>query len=144
MKILVINGPNLNLLGQREPDIYGSETLSNLEQEVISYGKKKGVVVDCFQSNYEGALIDALHDARDVYQGIIFNPAAFTHYSYALRDAVSAVEIPTVEVHLSNIHAREDFRANSVIQPVCIAQIYGKGIQGYQEALDVLFTHTSR
>lgn len=142
MKVLVINGPNMNLLGQREPGIYGSETLADLERLVVSYGVDRNVEVNCFQSNHEGELIDELHKARGVYQGIIYNPAAHTHYSYALRDAVAAIDIPTVEVHLSNIESREDFRKTSVIKPVCIAQIAGKGFAGYLEALDVLLKHT--
>lgn len=140
---LLLNGPNLNLLGTREPSVYGTETLNAIEAEVVAYGASKGVVVECFQSNHEGVLIDKLHSARDTYAGIIYNPGAHTHYSYALRDAIEAIKIPTVEVHLSDIMAREEFRRNSVIAPVCLSQISGKGKQGYLEALDVLLKHTN-
>lgn len=137
-KILLMNGPNLNLLGVREPDVYGTVTLADIEREVTSYGAVQGVQVDCFQSNHEGALIDKLHEARGTYDGIVYNPGAHTHYSYALRDAVSSIDVPTVEVHLSDISAREEFRKVSVIAPVCIAQIKGKGKAGYLEAIDIL------
>lgn len=137
-RYLLVNGPNLNLLGTREPTIYGTETLASLEAQVVDYGASCGIEVDCFQSNHEGELIDRLHAARGIYAGILYNPGAHTHYSYALRDAVAAIEIPTVEVHLSDISAREDFRKISVIADVCVAQIKGKGIDGYKEALDVL------
>ena len=137
-KILVLNGPNLNLLGVREPDVYGTVTLADIEREVTEYAAERGASVDCFQSNHEGALIDKLHEARGAYDGIVYNPGAHTHYSYALRDAVSSIDVPTVEVHLSDISAREEFRRISVIAPVCGAQIKGKGKEGYKEAVDVL------
>ena len=137
-RILVLNGPNLNLLGVREPDVYGTVTLADIEREVAAYAAERGATVDCFQSNHEGVLIDRLHAARGVYDGIVYNPGAHTHYSYALRDAVSSIDVPTVEVHLSDISSREDFRKVSVIAPVCIAQIKGKGKEGYKEAVDVL------
>ncbi len=137
-KMLLLNGPNLNMLGVREPDIYGRETLDSIEQEVVEYGASKDVQVDCFQSNHEGELIDRIHAAHGNYDGIIYNPGAHTHYSYALRDAVAAIDVPVVEVHLSDINSREDFRKVSVIEPECIAQISGKGKKGYMEALDVL------
>ena len=135
---LLLNGPNLNMLGVREPEIYGRDTLDTIEAEVVAYGAERGVQVDCFQSNHEGVLIDKIHEAHWRYDGIIYNPGAHTHYSYALRDAIGSIDTPVVEVHLSDINAREPFRAVSVIEPVCIAQIKGKGKQGYKEALDVL------
>lgn len=137
-RILLLNGPNLNLLGTREPAIYGSDTLGMIEEEVVAYGKDRGVAVDCFQSNHEGELIDTLHKARGVYDGIVYNPAAHTHYSIALRDAIASIGIPTVEVHLSDIDTREEFRRVSVMADVCIAQIKGRGKAGYKEAIDVL------
>ena len=137
-KILVLNGPKLNLLGVREPDVYGTVTLADIEREVTEYAAERGASVDCFQSNHEGALIDKLHEARGAYDGIVYNPGAHTHYSYALRDAVSSIDVPTVEVHLSDISAREEFRRISVIAPVCVAQIKGKGKEGCKEAVDVL------
>ena len=137
-KILVLNGPNLNLLGVREPDVYGTVTLADIERGVREYGEAHGVRIDCYQSNSEGSLVKRIHKARGVYDGIVFNPWAHTHYSYALRDAVSSIDVPTVEVHLSDISAREEFRRISVIAPVCVAQIKGKGKEGYKEAVDVL------
>ena len=113
-------------------------TLADIEREVTEYAAERGASVDCFQSNHEGALIDKLHEARGAYDGIVYNPGAHTHYSYALRDAVSSIDVPTVEVHLSDISAREEFRRISVIAPVCVAQIKGKGKEGYKEAVDVL------
>ena len=116
--ILVLHGPNLNLLGTREPEVYGRETLAAIDALIADHAQRLGVQVRCYQSNYEGALIDALHQAEE--QGLLFNPGAFTHYSLALRDAVAAKGLPTVEVHLSNVHAREAFRQHSVIAPVCL------------------------
>ncbi len=144
MKILLMNGPNLNMLGVREPEIYGRETLASIEAEVVAYGQERGVVVECFQSNHEGALVDKLHEAHTAYDGVVYNPGAHTHYSYALRDAVGSISTPVVEVHLSDISTREDFRHISVIEPECIAQIKGKGKLGYMEAIDVLLEHASR
>ncbi len=137
-RILLMNGPNLNMLGIREPAIYGSDTLASIEEEVISYGREKGVHVDCFQSNHEGDLIDKLHEAHASYDGVIYNPGAHTHYSYALRDAVASIDVPVVEVHLSDVDAREEFRRISVFDGVVAAKIKGKGRAGYLEALDVL------
>ncbi|HIT45070.1 MAG TPA: type II 3-dehydroquinate dehydratase [Candidatus Aphodovivens excrementavium] len=137
-KILLLNGPNLDMLGIREPEVYGRDTLESIEAEVVAYGAERGVEVDCFQSNHEGVLIDKIHEAHWHYDGIIYNPGAHTHYSYALRDAVASIDAPVVEVHLSDINAREPFRAVSVIEPVCVAQIKGKGKQGYKDALDIL------
>ena len=137
-RILLMNGPNLNMLGIREPAIYGSDTLASIEEEVISYGRKKGVHVDCFQSNHEGDLIDQLHEAHASYDGVIYNPGAHTHESYALRDAVASIDVPVVEVHLSDVDAREEFRHISVFDGVVAAKVKGKGRAGYLEALDVL------
>jgi len=134
-KVLVINGPNLNLLGTREPDVYGRTTLEGLMHEIIELGKEWDIKVDFFQSNYEGAIIEKIHEARDEYLGIIINPGAYTHYSYAIRDAIAAIDIPVLEVHLTNIHNREAFRQNSVIAPVCVGQISGLGSDGYKAAL---------
>ncbi|MBP5313601.1 MAG: type II 3-dehydroquinate dehydratase [Eggerthellaceae bacterium] len=142
-KFLVLNGPNLNLLGVRQPDIYGTETLDSIESYIESYAARKGFAVEFAQSNHEGYLIDKLQSAMEKFDGVVFNPGAYTHYSYALRDAVSAIGIPVAEVHLSDINARESFRAKSVIAPVCIAQISGKGKLGYIEALDLLNAATS-
>ena len=130
MKILIMHGPNLNLLGERERSVYGEATLDDINDRLSKLAKELGVEIEFFQSNHEGALIDKLHQARD-FNAIVFNPAAFTHYSIALRDAVAAIKTPVIEVHLSNIHAREEFRANSVIAPVARGQISGLGMQSY-------------
>ncbi len=135
MKILVINGPNLNLLGKREPEIYGSETLDEILEWLTATAEAKGHGLEHFQSNHEGAIIDRLHEAMGQADGIIINPGAFTHYSYAIRDAITAMGIPTVEVHLSDIHSREDFRKISVIAPACVGQVSGLGKEGYLEGL---------
>lgn len=138
MNILILNGPNINLLGNREPSIYGNVSLESLVKSLEEQAKKLGVNIEHFQSNSEGALIDKLHQAREIFDGIIFNPGAYTHYSYALRDAIAAIEIPVVEVHISNIYNREPFRSTSVIAPVCIGQVTGLGIAGYKLALTYL------
>ncbi|MBA2873433.1 type II 3-dehydroquinate dehydratase [Thermaerobacillus caldiproteolyticus] len=132
---LLINGPNLNRLGQREPQIYGSETLNDLEQQLISFAAEHKAELTCFQSNYEGAIIEQIHAADGKYDGIILNAGAFTHYSYAIRDAIASVNVPVIEVHISNIHAREPFRHVSVIAPVTIGQIVGLGFTGYRLAI---------
>jgi 3-dehydroquinate dehydratase type II len=138
MNVLLLNGPNLNLLGEREPEIYGKTTLAELEQMVQARARELGHVVRAFQSNHEGALIDELHQARRWAHGVIFNPGALTHYSWALRDAVSATRLRVVEVHLSDISKREEWRRVSVLAEVCAHRIMGKGVPGYLEALEWL------
>ena len=138
MNIIVVNGPNLNLLGEREPDIYGKESLDELMLWLEKSPTGSGHSFKFLQSNHEGEIIDFIHDERHWSDGIIINPAAFTHYSYAIRDAISSVNIPSVEVHLSDILTREDFRQLSVIKPVCIAQVSGMGKNSYMEGLILL------
>lgn len=138
MKILVLHGPNLNLLGTREPEVYGSMTLEDINNKLIELGKGLGAEVTCLQSNHEGGLIDALHDARIWANGVVFNPGAYTHTSIALRDAISAIQIPVIEVHLSNIYAREEFRHVSMISAVCKGKIAGLGWKSYALALRAL------
>lgn len=137
-RYLLLHGPNLNMLGTREPEVYGRTTLADLERRVIEHAEKAGVHLDCFQSNHEGALVDRIHAAQGVYDGIVYNPGAHTHYSYAIRDAIGSVDVPVVEVHISDVDAREPFRSVSVVAPACVAQIKGKGIDGYLEAVDGL------
>lgn len=134
--ILVIHGPNLHLLGLREPEIYGNITLKKLNSEIRKFAQKNNINVKIYQTNYEGRIIDIITDNLKWADFIIINPGAFTHYSYAIRDCIKAVNIPTVEVHLSNIKKREKFRKKSVIKDVCVKQIYGKGINSYIEALE--------
>ncbi|HHW55209.1 MAG: type II 3-dehydroquinate dehydratase [bacterium] len=138
MKILVLHGPNLNLLGRREPEIYGAMSLEAINQKLAERAAKAGVELEIIQSNHEGVLVDALHGAADRVQGVIINPAALTHYSIALRDAIASLQVPVVEVHLSNIYAREDFRHRSVLAPVVWGQITGLGPLGYILALKAL------
>ena len=128
MRILVINGPNLNLIGTRRPDFYGTTTLDELDEQCRHWGADVGATVETFQSNHEGGLIDRLHAARHEFDAIVINPGAFTHYSYALRDAIEAIALPTVEVHLSNVKERETWRRHSVVSDVCVATIYGRGV----------------
>lgn len=137
-KILVMNGPNLNMLGIREKGVYGTKTLGDINAFITKKAKDWDVELEFYQSNHEGAMIDKLHEAFGKKDGIILNAGAYTHYSYALRDAISSISIPCVEVHLSDIHAREEFRHVSVIKEVCIAQICGRGEQGYVDALALL------
>lgn len=138
MKILVLNGPNLNLLGIREPGIYGSETYRDLLEKIAAHAQTRGVSVDCFQSNHEGALVDRIQEAYGNTDGIIINPGAYTHTSIALLDAVKAVGIPTVEVHISDVARREPFRSVSYIRTACVGSIIGHGTDGYLEAMDLL------
>ncbi|ATG43403.1 3-dehydroquinate dehydratase AroQ [Phaeobacter piscinae] len=142
--ILVLNGPNLNLLGTRQPEVYGRETLAMVEQRCVEHGQSIGLSVSCEQSNHEGALLDALHGARGVYGGVILNAGAYTHTSIALMDAIFSIELPVVEVHLSNIHAREDFRHRSYLARAALGQICGFGTQGYIMALDALRAHLDK
>ena len=137
-RILVLNGPNLNLLGTREPEIYGRMTLNDINELLRERAKEAGVdTIDFFQSNYEGALVEAIQNARGRYDFILLNAGALTHYSIALRDAISSVPVPVIELHLSNIHRREDFRHTSVLAPVVMGQICGFGIDSYVAALDI-------
>jgi 3-dehydroquinate dehydratase-2 len=138
MKILILHGPNLNLLGSREPEIYGSMTLEDINNKLSDLSREFGAEINCKQSNYEGALIDALHDARTWADGVIFNPGGYTHTSIALRDAISSIEIPVIEVHLSNVYAREAFRHVSMISAVCKGKIVGLGWRSYLLALQAL------
>ena len=138
MKILVMHGPNLNLLGEREPGIYGSDTFESINNEIVAHAQKLGFECEVFQSNSEGALIDRLHAARLDCGGVVLNAGAYTHYSYAIRDAIAAIKIPVVEVHLSNIHSRDEFRHTSVIAPVCAGQIAGFGKHSYILGLEAL------
>lgn len=139
--VLVLNGPNLNLLGTRQPEVYGSTTLAMVEEACVTHGQSIGLQVSCKQSNHEGDLIDAIHSAKGTQAGIVLNAGAYTHTSIALMDAIASVELPVVEVHLSNIHARETFRHKSYIAPVAIGQICGFGAKGYLLALDALKSH---
>lgn len=139
LKILIINGPNLNMLGIREPTIYGRETLATLNEKIEKKAQTLGISVSFFQSNHEGFIIDEIQKAFNQIEGIIINPGAFTHYSYAIRDALSAVNIPTVEVHLSDVQDREDFRKISVVKEVCVNTFYGEGLTSYLKALDFLW-----
>ena len=135
MNLLIINGPNLNLLGQREPKIYGKETLKDILDDVFLYSKNHNINVEAFQSNHEGEIVDMIQKSNDLYQGLIINPGALSHYSISIRDAISSISIPVVEVHLSNIFTREKFRNHSVISDVCSKMVVGFGSNGYKLAV---------
>ncbi|WP_395093113.1 type II 3-dehydroquinate dehydratase [Armatimonas sp.] len=135
LRVLLLNGPNLNLLGQREPDVYGTMTFEELNKRVRDYAKEMGIELKALQSNHEGVLIDAIHDAADWADAIVINPGAYTHYSYAIADALKAVRLPAIEVHLSNVQARDEYRRTSVVAPVTVGQIVGFGAMSYLLAL---------
>lgn len=136
MKIQIIHGPNINLTGKRETDQYGSETLADINMQILAHAAKRGIECEIFQSNHEGEIIDRIHDTAESTEGIVLNAGAYTHYSYAIRDAIAAVPVPCIEVHFSNVHARGGFRDTSVIAPVCVGCIAGFGKHSYLLALD--------
>ena len=140
-RLLLIHGPNLNLLGERNPEVYGTTTLADIERDVEKVAAGRGASVTCFQSNHEGGLIDFLHERRKDADGVLINAGAYTHTSVALRDAIEAVQLPTVEIHISNVHAREPFRHVSYISAVCIGQVAGLGRDGYTAAANLLLDH---
>lgn len=140
MKVLIINGPNLNFLGKREPEIYGEKTLEDINSELVTYALSKKIELECFQSNHEGLIIDKIQSVYKEIDYIIINPGALTHYSIAIRDALLSVGIDTIEVHLSNVYKREDFRHKSTISDICIGKIAGFGSEGYKMALQYLDT----
>lgn len=138
MKLMVINGPNLNFLGIRKPEVYGNTNYEGLIEMIKNHGREIEVVVDTFQSNSEGGIIDCLQKCyHEAYDGIVINPGAYTHYSYAIRDAIESISIPTIEIHISDIHNREGFRKVSVVTDVCAKQVYGEGLNGYLTAMDL-------
>jgi 3-dehydroquinate dehydratase II len=141
LSVLVLHGPNLNLLGLREPGIYGVSTLAQIDTQLIELGKSLNTVVQSLQSNHEGVLVDAIHDARERHQGIVINAGAYTHTSVAIRDAIAAIQIPTVEVHLSNIYKREQFRHHSYLASIVVGQISGFGANSYYLGLQALVAH---
>ena len=138
IKLCVIHGPNLNLLGSREPDIYGHDTYEDMNKRIKEHARQLDVEVRIFQSNSEGEIIDMIHQASDWADGIVINPGAYTHYSYAIRDALAAVRMPTVEIHLTNVHNREEWRRKSVVAPICTGQIIGFGTNGYLMAVTAM------
>lgn len=135
MKFLILNGPNLNLLGKREPHIYGGKNYAALCEELVAFAQSQGSQATCYQSNHEGDLVDAIHQAEGVYDAIVINPGALTHYSYSLLDALKGVDVPAMEVHISNVHKRGEFRHKSVTAAACVGQICGLGLYGYQAAI---------
>ena len=137
-KILVINGPNLNMLGTREPEIYGEDTLADVEQSCVELGEKLGIEVTFYQSNYEGEIINYVQEAKERFDGLVINPGGYTHTSVAIFDALNLLDIPKIEVHISNIHGREDFRKNSMISPIMDGVICGLGVKGYELAIKAL------
>ncbi len=141
MRILILNGPNLNLLGTREPDVYGPTTLDDIKSRCVAHGQSLNLNISFMQSNHEGGLVDALHTAHDTQDGAVLNAGAYTHTSIALRDAISAISIPVVELHLTNTYAREHFRHVSTIAPVCLGIIQGFGVMGYTLAITSLHEH---
>ena len=141
LNVLVLHGPNLNLLGTREPDVYGTDTLADIDSQLTALAEELKITIRIKQSNSEEILIEALHSAREWANGVLFNPGAFTHTSVALRDAIAAIDIPVVEIHLSNIHARESFRRESLLAPVCLGSISGFGSQSYMLGLRSLIKH---
>ncbi len=143
MKILVINGVNLNMLGIREPEKYGTMTLKDLEKELYAYSFEIGIDIETFQSNFEGEIVEKIHNAKNNFDGIVINAGAYTHTSIAIRDAISAVNIPTIEVHITNIYKREQFRHNSYIAPVCLGQISGFGLNSYKLGLKAVVDYIS-
>ena len=143
-KLLLINGPNMNMLGIRQPEIYGTDTLETIEKLTREKAESLGCEMDVFQSNHEGAIIDKIHSAYNVYHGIVINPAAYTHYSYAIADAISSVGLPVIEIHMSDIKNRESFRANSVTLPYCIGQVAGCGKESYAIGVEKLVEHIKK
>lgn len=141
LSVMILHGPNLNLLGLREPKVYGATTLAQIDARLIELGDSLNVKVQSFQSNHEGVIVDIIHTSRDLHQGIVINAGAYTHTSIAIRDAVSAVQVPTVEVHLSNIYKREEFRHHSYLAPVVVGQISGFGANSYYLGLQALIAH---
>ena len=143
MKILVINGVNMNMLGLREPEKYGSMTLKDLEKELYAFSFELGIDLETFQSNFEGEIVEKIHSAKNIFDGIVINAGAYTHTSIAIRDALSAVDIPTVEIHMTNIYKREEFRHHSYIAPVCIGQISGFGVNSYKLGIKAIVHYLS-
>ncbi len=138
MNILVVNGPNLNFLGIREPEIYGKQSYYDLVNFLLAYGEMNDLHIEVYQSNSEGEIIDIIQNNYSRFDGLVINPAAYTHYSYAIYDCIKSISIPAIEVHLSDIYSREDFRKSSVIEPACVAKFYGKGFNSYTEAINYL------